>query len=157
MHILPVLSYSLTDEQKGIKDDIDINKEQGLTVNFIVELNNTLETRFYCSGLQSRLQDCRLDGCVEGGLIWIDHLSNGQSASRSCIVPVEARVHHQDGLSGFPLCTCLAVMSVLEDLGLWNIRLLWNQDTGCSLSLESIPKSKLIPNFSLVKYLITTF
>ena len=157
MHILPVLSHSLTDEQKGIKEDIDINKDQGLTVNLIVELNNTLETRFYCSGLQSRLQDCRLDGCVEGGLLWIGHLSNGQSASRSCIVPVEARVLHQDGLSGFPLCTCLAVMSVLEDLGLWNIRLLWNQDTGCSLSLESIPKSKLIPNFSLVKYLITTF
>ena len=77
MHILPVLSHSLTDEQKGIKEDIDINKDQGLTVNLIVELNNTLETRFYCSGLQSRLQDCRLDGCVEGGLLWIDHLSNG--------------------------------------------------------------------------------
>ncbi|KAK3768544.1 hypothetical protein RRG08_066069 [Elysia crispata] len=54
----------------------------------------------------------------------IDHISNGQSASRSCIVPVEARVLHQDGLSGFPLCTCLAVMSMLEDLGLWNIRFL---------------------------------
>ncbi|KAK3749375.1 hypothetical protein RRG08_052159, partial [Elysia crispata] len=141
MRILPVLSHSLTDEQKGIEVDIDINKDQGLKINFIVELNNTLETRFYCSSLQSRLQDCRLDGCAEGGLLWIDHLSNGQSASRSCIVPVEARVLHQDGLSGNPLCTCLAVMSVLEDLGLWNIRLLWNQDTECSLSLERVPNN----------------
>ena len=122
--ILPVLSHSLKDEQKGIKGDIDMKKDQDIKVNFIVELNNTLETRFYCSGLQSRLQDCPLDGCVEGGLLWIDHLSNGQSAGRSCIVPVEARVLHQDGLSGFPLCTCLAVISLLEDLGLWNIRLL---------------------------------
>ena len=142
MRILPVLSHSLTDEQKGIEVDIDINKDQGLKINFTVELNNTLETRFYCSSLQSRLQDCRLDGCAEGGLLWIDHLSNGQSASRSCIVPVEARVLHQDGLSGILLCTCLAVMSVLEDLGLWNIMLLWNQDTECSLSLERVRNSK---------------
>ncbi|KAK3749382.1 hypothetical protein RRG08_052166 [Elysia crispata] len=53
-----------------------MKKDQDIKVNFIVELNNTLETRFYCSGLQSRLQDCPLDGCVEGGLLWIDHLSN---------------------------------------------------------------------------------
>ena len=157
MRISPVLSHLLTDEQDVIQNDMDINMNQDIKVNFIVELNNPLETLFYCSSLQSRLQDCRLDGCAEGGMLWIGHLSNGQSASRSCIVPVEARVLHQDGLSGISLCTCLAVVSVLEGLGLWNIRLLWNQDTGCSLSLESIPKSTLIPNFSLVKYLITTF
>ncbi|KAK3768546.1 hypothetical protein RRG08_066070 [Elysia crispata] len=141
MRISPVLSHLLTDGQDVIHNDIDIKMDQDIKVNFIVELNKTLETRFYCSGLQSRLQDCRLDGCAEGGLLWISHLSNGQSASRSCIVPVEARVLHQDRLSGFPLCTCLAVGSVLEDLGLWNIRLLWNQGTECSLSLETIPKN----------------
>ena len=150
MRISPVLSHLLTDEQDMIKNDTDRVMGQLLDINFMVELNNTLETRFFCFGLQSRLQDCRLDGCVEGGLLWIGHLSNGQSASRSCIVPVEARVLHQDGLSGIPLCTCLAVVSVLEDLGLWNIRLLWNQDTECSLSLESIPKSKLIPKSLVV-------
>ena len=113
MRILPVLSHMLTDEEKGIKDDIDINMDQGLTVNFIIELNNTLERRFYCSSLQSRLQDCRLDGCAEGGLLWIGHRSNGQSAHRFCIVPVEAIVLYEVGLSSIPLCTCLNVMSVL--------------------------------------------
>ena len=157
MRISPVLSHLLTDEQDVIHNDMDINMDQDIKVNFIVELNNTLETRFYCSSLQSRLQDCRLDGCAEGGLLWIGHLSNGQSDSHSCIVPLEARVLHQDGVSGIPLCTCLAVVSVFEGLRLWNIRLLWNQDTWCSLSLEPIPKSKFIPKSSLVKYVITTF
>ncbi|KAK3786860.1 hypothetical protein RRG08_030907 [Elysia crispata] len=39
-----------------------LNMDHGLTVNFIVELNSTLETR--------------LDECAEGGLLWIGYLSN---------------------------------------------------------------------------------
>ena len=78
MRISPVLSHLLTDEQDVIQNDMDINMNQDIKVNFIVELNNPLETLFYCSSLQSRLQDCRLDGCAEGGMLWIGHLSSSR-------------------------------------------------------------------------------
>ncbi|KAK3780093.1 hypothetical protein RRG08_036620 [Elysia crispata] len=145
MRIIPILrhhqnSSQRTDQEVDFSEEEEIFVLEETKVGFVVQLSGTLERRFFCPSMRSRLQDCRLEECAEGGLVWAGHDVHGQRPHRSCIVPVGARVLHKDGYSHVPLCTCLGVMAALEDLDLWKIRLTRNQDTDCFLRLKSIPK-----------------
>ena len=143
MRISPVLSRSRTPHgnfrQKEAKRNQTKNVYRESDIGYIVELSNTTERQFYCSNIHNRLEDCWLEECVEGGLIWVGNLSQGLPARRSCIFPVGAKILHGDGSSGVPLCTCLSVLAALYRLGIWGIRLTSNKDTGCLFNFTALP------------------
>ncbi|RUS84463.1 hypothetical protein EGW08_007759 [Elysia chlorotica] len=146
MRILPVLKLlqnKSQDAEDSRGEEIYVNDET--KVGFIVELSNTVERRFFCPSLRSRLQDCRLEECAVGGLVWSSQVSHGQPSSRSCIFPVGASVLHRDGLSLVPLCTCLDVMAALNDLRIWKIRISWSRDKKCFFMFEPLQKNEHHP------------
>ncbi|RUS74511.1 hypothetical protein EGW08_017718 [Elysia chlorotica] len=139
MRISPVLNPSMkADNEQLIKGYTSTNMAQDLKIGFIVELDSTLERRFFCPSLKSRLQDCRLEGCAQGALLWTHHLPQGQAARRFCIAPAVARVLHAGGSSQVPLCVCLATMSVLKNFGLWDGKIVFDRAKQCSFSLHAL-------------------
>ncbi|RUS88887.1 hypothetical protein EGW08_003326 [Elysia chlorotica] len=114
----------------------DIEEKDGAKVGALIELSGTIERKFSCPGMRSEIQDCRLEECAEGGLIWIDEF-NG----RSCIVPETATILHADGLSRISLCTCLGVMAGLNEVKLWTVVMTYSRDRVCLLRLQAIPKA----------------
>ena len=154
MRILPVLSrvgMPLQTSKGGnatreVREDANGGIERESDIGYIVELDNMPERSFYCSSLHNYLEDCWLEACAEGGLIWTGHLSDNAPARRSCIVPVRARVVPRDLSSGVPFCTCLLVLKVLDDLGIWEVRI-EGTPMDCSLKLVPLPKSKYNTRF----------
>ena len=132
-----------------IQEEVYLN--QGSKLHFIVELSSTVERRFYCASLLSRLQDCWLMDCAEGGILWTGHLTNGQSARRSCVVPVGVRVLYRDGSSRVPFCTCLNVGAALNGLKIWKITFDPSETTKCSLLLETISMGKFYFHFPFAR------
>ena len=149
MRVSPVMSRfqtpSHTSEDKlthgGARKDDDGILKSVSDINFIVDLSNTPERRFSCPSIHSRLEDCRLEECAEGGLILTGQLSHEIPVRRYCIVPVGAKVLLGDGSRAVPSCTCVRIMAVLGDLKLWSTRLQWSQ-TQCLIILTAFPKSR---------------
>ena len=159
LRISPVASHfkipQSTINDGAENDEIRIQEElyfnQGSKLHFIVELSSTVERRFYCASLLSRFQDCWLMDCAEGGILWTGHLSNGQSARRTCVVPVGVRVLHRDGSSRVPFCTCLNVVAALNGLKIWKITFDPSETTKCSLLLETISTGKFCCHFPFAR------
>ena len=152
MRILPVLSRSRgppnTPYKVEVEEDEGVDRE--LAIGAIVELTNSAERRFYCPSMRSRLEDCWLEKCTEGGLLLSEDLSHGLPARRSCIVPVAAKVFHGDRPSGFRACTCFGVLAALHKLGLWRIRIQANKETGCLFHFTALLKGEFIVCFVLL-------
>ena len=149
MRILPVLIRSRWPPYRPYQDEVEgdevIDRESDIRV--IVELTNSLERRFYCPSMRSRLEDCWLEKCADGGLLLAGNISHGLPARRSCIVPAAAEVLHLDGSSGIGLCGCLRVLIALNKLGLWKINLKTNKGISCSFGFTALLKRKFITGF----------
>ena len=145
MRVLPVHKISRTPSKtpgRSIESQKETGKDQHLEVGVKVELSNTLERRYHCSSLQNRLQDCRVERCAAGVLLWNGGASHhDHSVGRSCIIPVEARVFFQRASPPLPYCICINIFLTLNEFGLWNAGLKI-EGGACSVELVTLPSSK---------------
>ncbi|GFR64033.1 hypothetical protein ElyMa_005496900 [Elysia marginata] len=113
-------------------------------ISFMVELTNTLEKRFYCKSLWNYLEECQLEECATGSLLWTEDTlqhTNGPDPGRYCISPKQVKVFTADGSPQIPLCKCLQVLAFLNDFGVWETHLETEVNRKCSINLITPPNT----------------
>ncbi|GFS15364.1 eukaryotic translation initiation factor 3 subunit F [Elysia marginata] len=110
-------------ELQGPGDIIQLADSQ-LSINYVVELTNTLETRLRCQRLQVTLSHCQLEECAEGAVIMYEPKAGRGFGGHSCVVPVQGSVVNTLTDQPATLCTCLRVISALRALKIWHVTII---------------------------------
>ncbi|GFN99439.1 hypothetical protein PoB_002594500 [Plakobranchus ocellatus] len=105
------------------------DKSERQSLEYLVELTNTIEKRLRCPRFNSFLSDCVLEDCAKGALLSFTPLPDKQFGGRSCILPILAK-------SQMPVCTCLRLMSALNNLHVWGLKFNHRYHDECSFQLH---------------------
>ncbi|GFN99440.1 hypothetical protein PoB_002594600 [Plakobranchus ocellatus] len=117
--------------ERGYVEEVTLvsDHSERQSLEYVVELTNTIEKRLQCPRFNSFLSDCVLEDCAKGALLSISPLPDKQFGGRSCILPVLAK-------SQMPVCTCLRLMSALNDLHVWGLKFNHRNHDECFFQLH---------------------
>ncbi|GFS25110.1 hypothetical protein ElyMa_003433200 [Elysia marginata] len=140
---LPKQSGDLRDLPKQSGDLRDIRQQSGdlseLPLEFVVDLEETLEKRLRCSTLDVPLSQCDLEECVLGALLVTNSLSPWAFNGNVCMFPGVAVVELMDTSAGVGVCNCLRITNALFGLKIWNVKIKDINQDQCVIQLDPLP------------------
>ncbi|GFO49660.1 hypothetical protein PoB_007616500 [Plakobranchus ocellatus] len=115
-----------------------VSREQDIV--YIVELTNTLEKRLACQSLSNVLAECRLLECIDGAVLTPSTLSPYRFGQVTCAIPDRASIEMDIQYRPVPICTCMRVMTAMQRLGVWTVKLMSVSISQCVLGLHRVIK-----------------
>ena len=114
-----------------------------LPLEFVVELETTLEKRLRCSRFKGHLSECHLEECTQAALLLTKSSFYWAYKGNTCMIPLSVTVTDLDTKSAVTVCTCFQVANALGSFKVWDVKVAMGRQDYCKLRLEHLPQSKI--------------
>ncbi|RUS83761.1 hypothetical protein EGW08_008467 [Elysia chlorotica] len=115
---------------------------QIMPMEFLLELDNSLERKLRCESYWDPLLSCHLEECANDAIMLKNSILPWAFRGRTCMVPVSVTVEYPEAQVEVSVCTCVQIASAFTSLRLWDVSIRDTRQSGCMLKVKAFPYEK---------------